>query len=67
MNIIAKELVLKGSFRFTTEFSTTVNWLSNNTINPLPLLSAEYPFTDLENALKFAGDKTRAAKVQLVF
>ncbi|OAT76544.1 L-idonate 5-dehydrogenase [Mangrovibacter phragmitis] len=67
MNIIAKELVLKGSFRFTTEFSTAVNWLSNNTINPLPLLSAEYPFTDLENALKFAGDKTRAAKVQLVF
>ncbi|WP_312777673.1 hypothetical protein, partial [Escherichia coli] len=28
---------------------------------------AEYPFTDLEEALRFAGDKTQAAKVQLVF
>ncbi|EQB0567940.1 hypothetical protein ACYAS4_002507, partial [Escherichia coli] len=26
-----------------------------------------YPFTDLEEALRFAGDKTQAAKVQLVF
>ncbi|WP_224171507.1 hypothetical protein, partial [Escherichia coli] len=25
------------------------------------------PFTDLEEALRFAGDKTQAAKVQLVF
>jgi L-idonate 5-dehydrogenase len=30
-------------------------------------LSGEYPFTELEQALKFAGDKTQAAKVQLVF
>ncbi|WP_252859173.1 hypothetical protein, partial [Shigella sonnei] len=26
-----------------------------------------YLFTDLEEALRFAGDKTQAAKVQLVF
>lgn len=67
MMLISKEISLKGSFRFTTEFNTAVSWLANRVINPLPLLSAEYPFTDLEAALIFAGDKTQAAKVQLVF
>lgn len=67
MMVISKEISLKGSFRFTTEFNTAVSWLANRVINPLSLLSAEYPFTDLEAALIFAGDKTQAAKVQLVF
>lgn len=67
MMLIAKEIALKGSFRFTTEFNTAVSWLANGVVNPLPLLSGEYPFTELEQALKFAGDKTQAAKVQLVF
>ncbi len=67
MTLIGKEISLKGSFRFTSEFNTAVSWLANGVINPLPLLSAEYPFTDLEEALRFAGDKTQAAKVQLVF
>ena len=67
MMLIGKEIALKGSFRFTTEFNTAVSWLAHNVIDPLPLLSAEYPFTDLEQALIFASDKTQAAKVQLVF
>lgn len=67
MMLTGKEISLKGSFRFTTEFNTAVFWLANNVINPLPLLSAEYPYTELEQALIFAGDKTQAAKVQLVF
>ncbi|AKL14685.1 TPA: L-idonate 5-dehydrogenase [Kluyvera intermedia] len=67
MMLIAKEISLKGSFRFTTEFNTAVSWLANGVVDPLPLLSGEYPFTELEQALKFAGDKTQAAKVQLVF
>lgn len=67
MMLIAKEISLKGSFRFTTEFDTAVSWLANGVVNPLPLLSGEYSFTELEQALEFAGDKTKAAKVQLVF
>lgn len=67
MMLIGKEISLKGSFRFTTEFNTAVSWLANGVIDPLPLLSAEYPFTELEPALIFASDKTQAAKVQLVF
>lgn len=67
MLLIAKEIVLKGSFRFTTEFNTAVSWLATGVVNPLPLLSGEYPFTELEQALNVAGDKTQSAKVQLVF
>jgi L-idonate 5-dehydrogenase len=67
MLLIAKELNLLGSFRFVEEFDRAVAWLSDGTINPLPLLSAEFNNQQLEQALAFAGDKSQAAKVQLVF
>lgn len=67
MLLIAKEIKLVGSFRFTTEFNTAVEWLGNGTVNPLPLFSGEYDFNDIDAALLFAGDKQKAAKVQLTF
>lgn len=67
MMLIAKEITLTGTFRFKEEFNTSVEWLNNNTINPLPLLSAEFCYDELEKALLFASDKTKAAKVQLTF
>lgn len=67
MMLIAKELRLVGSFRFTGEFATAVRWLAEGTINPLPLFSGEYDYREIDAALVFAGDKQRAAKVQLTF
>lgn len=67
MTLIAKEINLVGSFRFTTEFNTAVEWLANGTVNPLPLFSGAYDYQDIEAALIFAGDKQKAAKVQLTF
>jgi len=67
MLLIAKELNLLGSFRFVEEFALAVTWLAEGTVNPLPLLSAEFDNRQLAEALTFAGDKSRAAKVQLVF
>jgi len=67
MTLIAKEINLTGSFRFTHEFNTAVEWLAQGVINPLPLYSGEYPLQDIDAALQFASDKTRAAKVQLTF
>jgi len=67
MTLIAKEIALKGSFRFTHEFTTAVAWLANGTLDPMPLLSGEYAFDEIEQALIFAGDKSQAAKVQLIF
>jgi L-idonate 5-dehydrogenase len=67
MALIAKEINLVGSFRFTYEFNTAVEWLANGVVKPLPLFSGEYALQDIDAALQFAGDKTRAAKVQLTF
>ncbi|QKJ88745.1 L-idonate 5-dehydrogenase [Paramixta manurensis] len=67
MTLIAKEIKLVGSFRFTHEFNTAVEWLGNGTVNPLPLFSGEYHWQDIDAALVFAGDKQQAAKVQLTF
>lgn len=68
MVVIAKEIRLIGSFRFNAaEFITAVAWLADGTIDPLPLLSGEYPQSELEQALLFAADKSQASKVQLIF
>lgn len=65
--LLVKEVQLRGSFRFTSEFSTAVRWLELGKINPLPLLSAELPMQEAASALELAADKERAAKVQLIF
>ncbi len=67
MMLIAKEINLVGSFRFTHEFATAVEWLEKGTINPLPLYSGEFDYHEIDAALNFAGDKQKAAKVQLSF
>ncbi len=64
MTLIGGEISLRGSFRFTSEFNTAVSWLANGVNNPLPLLSAEYPFTDPKRRC-FAGDKTQQQKSSL--
>lgn len=67
MRVIAKEINLVGSFRFTTEFATAVRWLAEGVIDPLPLYSGEYKYPEINAALLFAGDKQQAAKVQITF
>ncbi|GAB3403333.1 L-idonate 5-dehydrogenase [bacteria symbiont BFo1 of Frankliniella occidentalis] len=65
--LLVKEIVLAGSFRFISEFQLAVRWLESGRINPLPLLSAEFPQQAIVAALEMASDKSRAAKVQVVF
>ncbi len=67
MQLIAKEISWIGTFRFVKEFDTAVQWLSDGSINPRPLLSKTFPFTELRQALDCAGNKTEIAKVQLTF
>jgi L-idonate 5-dehydrogenase len=64
---LAKEINLRGSFRFTTEFETSVRWLEKGKVNPLPLLTKIFPYTQIIDALLLAEDKTLAMKVQLSF
>lgn len=65
--LLVKEIKLVGSLRFVDEFATSVRWLEGGRVDPLPLLSAEFRQDQVVEALEMAGDKNRAAKVQLVF
>ncbi len=67
MAMLVKEIRWIGSFRFIDEFATAVKWLQDGRIDPLPLLSGEYPPEAIENALMAAGDKTLSSKVQIKF
>ena len=65
--LLVKEIKLVGSFRFIDEFTTSVRWLESGRIDPLPLVSAEFNQHQVVEALELAGDKSKAAKVQLIF
>ncbi|MEM9795491.1 MAG: L-idonate 5-dehydrogenase [Pseudomonadota bacterium] len=65
--ITAKELALKGSFRFHGEFATAVSLMRKGLIDVDPLLSATMPPEDHAAAFALAADRSRALKVQFAF
>lgn len=65
--ITAKELDLRGSFRFHEEFAHAVSFLNKRLIDVRPLITASFPFTRFEEAFAMASDRGRAMKVQLSF
>jgi L-idonate 5-dehydrogenase len=65
--ITAKELELRGSFRFHEEFAQAVSFLNKRLIDVRPLITASFPFTRFSEAFALASDRTQAMKVQLSF
>jgi L-idonate 5-dehydrogenase len=65
--IVAKELELRGTFRFHEEFALAVTLLAKHLVDVRPLISATLPFTEARAAFDLAGDRSRAMKVQLAF
>ncbi len=65
--IVAKELELRGTFRFHEEFALGVELLAKGLIDVKPLISATLPFTRAKEAFELASDRSRAMKVQLSF
>ncbi|SEA92001.1 L-idonate 5-dehydrogenase [Rubrimonas cliftonensis] len=65
--LTAKELVLKGSFRFHAEFATAVDMMRKGLIDAKPLITDTLALADAEQAFMLAGDRTRAMKVQIAF
>ena len=65
--IVAKELQLRGTFRFDREFALAVELMGRGQIDVRPLLSATVPFRDARDASELAQDRSRAIKVQLSF
>ncbi|WP_312408666.1 L-idonate 5-dehydrogenase [Rhizobium sp.] len=65
--IVAKEIEVKGTFRFHEEFGQAVDLINQKRVDFSPLLSEIYPVTDAVKAFEVAGDRSRSMKVQLSF
>ena len=64
--LMAKELDLRGAFRWGIEFDWAVDYLSTRRVDVRALLSGQYPLKDAAAAFRAAADKTRTTKVQVV-
>ncbi len=64
--IMARELDLRGSFRFSNVFDLAVRSIATRRVDVRPVLSGQYPLTEAAAALQRARDKTVSMKVQLV-
>ena len=65
--IVAKEIEIKGAFRFHPEFSDAVAAINGGHLSLAPLLSAQFGVDDAVAAFELASDRSRAMKVQLDF
>jgi L-idonate 5-dehydrogenase len=65
--IVAKELELRGTFRFHEEFALAVEMIGSRRIDVRPLLTATLPMERAVEAFELASDRSRAMKVQIAF
>ena len=65
--ITAKELDLRGSFRFHGEFHTAVSLMRKGLIDVEPFITQSFPVDRAVEAFDAAGDRSRALKAQLAF
>ncbi len=67
MAITAKELQLKGSFRFHTEFATAIQLMQGGHVDLKPLVTHTLPLERAEEAFLIACDRSQAMKAQIDF
>jgi L-idonate 5-dehydrogenase len=65
--ITAKELELRGSFRFHEEFFAAVELMRKGRIDVKPLITHEVALDEAEEGFKLASDRSRAMKAQIRF
>lgn len=65
--VTAKEIDLRGSFRFHEEFKNAVSLMTQRVIDVKPLVTHTYPLQDTINAFETASDRRRSMKVQIDF
>ena len=67
MAMTAKELELRGSFRFHEEFEMAVSLMRTGLISVAPLISHTVGLEDAKNAFLLANDRSKAMKAQIAF
>lgn len=65
--VVAKEIDIRGTFRFHEEFGLAVDFINKRAVDVKPLLTGIYGLGDALKAFEIAGDRTRSMKVQLSF
>jgi hypothetical protein len=63
----AKELELRGSFRFHDEFFTAVALMRAGRLDVKPLITHTFPLRDAIAAFNMASDRSQAIKAQIAF
>lgn len=63
--LVAKEVSLRGTFRFHEEFEWAVGMLVGGAVDVSPLLTEVVPLAEAVRAFELAGDRSRAMKVQI--
>ena len=67
MMLTAKELDLRGSFRFHEEFAVAVDLMCKGLIDVKPLITHSMPLDDALTAFRTAEDRSQAMKIQIEF
>jgi len=67
MQVTAKEIDLRGSFRFHEEFATAVALMRIGRIDVKPLITHTLPLAQSEQAFRIAADRSQAMKAQIAF
>lgn len=67
MAITAKELDLRGSFRFHEEFATAIRLMQGGLIDVKPLITHTLPLAEALEAFEIASDKGQSMKTQIQF
>ena len=65
--LVAKELELRGTFRFHAEFAVAVRFINEGLVDLRPVISHVVGVDDAVQAFRLAADKTQAMKVQIDF
>ncbi|MHA6576451.1 L-idonate 5-dehydrogenase [Pseudomonas yamanorum] len=65
--LVSREIDLRGTFRFHSEFAQAVDLLNRQLIDVRPVISHTVPFSEAVQAFELAADKSQAMKVLLDF
>ncbi|NTJ44564.1 L-idonate 5-dehydrogenase [Agrobacterium larrymoorei] len=65
--VVAKEIEMKGTFRFHEEFGQAVNLINKSRVDLKPLITGTFPLDDAISAFEVAGDRSRSMKVHIAF
>ncbi|TJV35258.1 MAG: L-idonate 5-dehydrogenase, partial [Mesorhizobium sp.] len=65
--VVAKEIEMRGTFRFHDEFALAVDLINRRRVDVKPLLTRIYPLKEAVAAFEIAGDRNKSMKVQIAF